>query len=356
MLRILSVFVILLLLFTACDDEKNEEATDADIISVKDSDSVVVDEDFAVNDNETEDEDSAVTDIDDADISIDEDNMDEDITVPDTDMEVSDEIVDDDFILIDEDADVISEMILIPAGAFSMGCNSSVDSNCLDDEKPYHTVTLADFYIDKYEVTSEDYEKCITAGACNNNIEEEHNYLDYTNSSCFVGNGVDGEIAANCISWFGAYNYCAWIGKRLPTEAEWEKAARGTDGRLYPWGEDAPDCTFTVMYDNSQSVTGCGNERPWAPGLKVKDVSPYGVYDMAGNVTEWVNDRYSATYYSSDDAGVNPSGPLEGNNRVFRGGFWGAGDSKYFRTSSRMPIAPAVALSMNGFRCARDAE
>ena len=227
-------------------------------------------------------------------------------------------------------------MCLIPAGSFWMGCNEAVDSQCSGDEKPYHEVTLSAYYIDKTEVTQGEYKKCVDAGTC-------------AVPGCDWDPSGTPNRPAVCVNWTQAKDYCAWAGKRLPTEAEWEKAARGTDGRKYPWGNQTATCEYAVMYDGSDY--GCGTGGTWdVCGKSPAGDSPYGLCDMAGNVWEWVSDWYGSNYYSNSPAS-NPTGSVSGSLRVFRGGsFYYAGS---LRASDRSGVSPSYDSYYLGFRCAR---
>ena len=228
-------------------------------------------------------------------------------------------------------------MVLIPAGSFWMGCNSTVDSDCYNDEKPYHKVTLSAYYIDKTEVTQGEYRKCVDAGECD------------TPSCKWDPTGTPNRPVV-CVDWNDATAYCAWAGKRLPTEAEWEKAARGTDGRKYPWGNQTATCEYAVMYDGSHS--GCGTGSTWDVCSKSPaGDSPYGLCDMSGNVWEWVSDWFGSGYYSNSPSS-NPTGPDSGSSRVSRGGsfdFYGVS----LRASSRDYDTPSHGHADLGFRCSR---
>lgn len=234
---------------------------------------------------------------------------------------------------VDTKCEATSDMVLIPAGSFWMGCNASTDTQCKDQEFPYHEVTLSAYYIDKTEVTQGQYLRCVLAGKC---ISPDGDCL------------FDYEHPVICVTWQQASEYCAWAGKRLPTEAEWEKAARGTDGRIYPWGNGAPTCDLAVASYNMDP--GCGKGWGWNPcSRSPAGDSPYGLCDMAGNVMEWVFDRYKWDYYKYSPS-VNPTGPSIGN-RTIRGGGWY--HSWGMRTSERNPAGLDDWGLDVGFRCAR---
>jgi serine/threonine-protein kinase len=226
-------------------------------------------------------------------------------------------------------------MVLVPAGAFEMGSNNG-DS----DEMPVHTVTLDDYYIDQYEVTNALYKACVDAGVCDPPV----NTSSFTRDSYF-GNSQYDDYPVIRVSWYDAKAYCEWRGVRLPTEAEWEKAARGTDGRTYPWGEGI-DCT-------KANYGGCVDDTT-AVGSYPDGASPYGLFDMAGNVWEWVADWYDGNYYDAypaDSWPPNPAGPSSGEYRVLRGGSWlNYGD--LLRVANRSGYDPSSRFNFIGFRCA----
>jgi len=226
-------------------------------------------------------------------------------------------------------------MVLIPSGSFWMGCNSAVDGDCRLNEKPYHEVTLSGYYIEKTEVTQGEYKKCVDAGECG------------TPSCNWDPTGTPNRPVA-CVSWQSATDYCTWAGKRLPTEAEWEKAARGTDGRKYPWGNQAATCEYAVMNDGAN---GCGTGGTWDVCSKSpKGDSPYGLCDMSGNVWEWVSDWYGEGYYSNSPIS-NPTGPVSGDfGRVSRGGGFVYG-GVLLRASTRFHYYPSDYFTDLGFRC-----
>jgi formylglycine-generating enzyme required for sulfatase activity len=220
-----------------------------------------------------------------------------------------------------------SPMVLIPEGLFTMGSDNG-DA----DEKPVHEVYLNDFYIDRYEVTNALYKVCVTAGAC----DVPQNTGNYDNSQY-----ADHPVVY--VDWNMAKSYCEWRGAQLPTEAQWEKAARGTDGRTYPWGED-------IACDKTNYLGCVGDTKPF--GSYENGQSPYGISDMAGNVWEWVADWYSVRYDENSPA-ENPLGPDSGQYRVLRGGAWNQ-DAYLLRTSARLGSAPTDVYLSFGFRCASD--
>lgn len=234
-------------------------------------------------------------------------------------------------------------MVLVPAGSFRMGSESGED-----DEKPVHEVYVSGFFIDTYEVTVSQYEACVRAGGCSmpKKTHENGGYYNY-------GASGRGKHPINGVDWNQAVTYCRWAKKRLPTEAEWEKAARGTDGRKYPWGNEEPSCRYAVM-DEGNDENGCGEERTWEVGSKPAGVSPYGAHDMSGNVWEWVSDWYDKDYYASLP-GRDPKGPARGSYRVIRGGSWNLAGG-YLRGATRnFYFGPSFAGTgyFLGFRCVR---
>ena len=229
-------------------------------------------------------------------------------------------------------------MVLIPKGNFSMGQLLTDNEN----EMPLHVVYLDDYYIDKYEVTNQAYAVCVDRGVCQPPLDlssdkraEYYNVYDYRN---FPVINVD---------WNQAHNYCAWRGMRLPTEAEWEKAARGVtqENVLYPWNTQETRCSFGNFIACEEDTTEVGSYPEGA--------SPYGVYDMAGNVWEWVADWYGFDYYDLSPK-TNPMGPGTGDYRVLRGGSWNSPSSD-IEVTHRVRYYPNVYSFNLGFRCASSA-
>ena len=217
-------------------------------------------------------------------------------------------------------------LMYVPAGTFTMGSNSSDQP----DEKPEHQVNLDAFWIDQTEVTNAMYAKCVDVGEC----VAPSNTANFSNSSYAKHPVV-------YVDWNQANAYCSWAERRLPTEAEWEKAARGTDGRTYPWGEGI-DCN-KANYQSS-CVGGTAPVGSYESGK-----SPYEVYDMAGNVWEWVSSLYKAYPYAVNDGRENLSTI---DSRVLRGGSWLDLDYNA-RSASRYWNDPTNAYGIIGFRCAR---
>jgi len=243
-------------------------------------------------------------------------------------------------------------MVFVPAGELPMGCNKALDPGCSADEKPQHKLTLKGFWIDRFEATAGDYKACIDAGNCK----------APSGSGKTCNHGVKARLShpINCIDHAAAAAFCAHLGKRLPTEAEWEIAARGgckawpTDCEKsqprFPWGLSVATCTYTVM--KSDAGDGCGVGTTRGIGTYTKDSSALGIRDLGGNVAEWTNDWYDAGYYAKSPA-ADPPGPVTATMRVVRGGHF-ASDASDVRAGNRHPTAPTAALPTIGVRCAQD--
>ena len=242
-------------------------------------------------------------------------------------------------------------MVAIPGGDFHMGCSEN-DSQCDSDERPYHLVTLSSYYIDQHEVTVADFRECVESGSCA--MPDTHEQEQY----CNWGREGRDDHPVNCVDWNQANAYCRWKGRRLPTEAEWEYAARGNDGRVYPWG-NAFDCHMG-NFDDEQQIdramvaggVGCDGFLSTSPVCSFPDGnSPFGLCDMAGNVLEWCNDWSDTNYYASGPQ-QDPQGPTEGSRRIYRGGSWFRLE-KNARTSYRLWGSPDTRNREYGFRCAQ---
>jgi len=224
----------------------------------------------------------------------------------------------------------------ISEGIFSMGFDGT---QALEDERPLHRVWLDAFAMDLYEVTTTQY--ALFLGATNRPAPWQWHAVDLAQHGDRPVIGVD---------WSDADAYCRWKGKRLPTEAQWEKAARGTDGRLHPWGNQAPtnelaNFALGARFSYGQVLMPV---RSYEQGK-----SPYGLYQMAGNVWEWVQDWYAANYYETSPE-RNPLGPEQGQFKVLRGGSW-SDLPKYLLTYGRFKLLPDTRNSYTGFRCAKSA-
>jgi len=248
-------------------------------------------------------------------------------------------------------------MVYVPPGEFQMGstedevdavmelCEDYYGFSCgrgwFESELPAHTVALDGFWIDRTEVTNAQYARCVAAGACDPPVSSS----SYARDSYYGDSGYE-DYPVILVSWWQAEAYCAWAGGRLPTEAEWEYAARGPEGRRYPWG-DAFDGS---RLNNRSDADGYDDTAP--VGSYPSGASWCGALDLAGNVYEWVADWYG-TYPSGRQ--VNPTGPPGGEYRVVRGGSWHIA-SYDVRSAYRFRWDPDVTNLDVGFRCARSSE
>jgi formylglycine-generating enzyme required for sulfatase activity len=234
-------------------------------------------------------------------------------------------------------------MVLIPAGSFQMGSDDG-DS----DEKPVHTIQISSFYMDKYEVTNAEYKKCVDAGSCRAPLSVE----SYSRRS-YYGDRWYHNHPVIYVDWNQAKAYCEWSGGRLPTEAEWEYAARGgIEGKNYPNGDnincgDANYCRSSYCDD----CKGYGGKDDDTHPVGSYAANGYGLYDMAGNVWEWVSDWYDENYYKNSPP-RDPQGPSNGKYRVVRGGSW-LPSTYGVRVSSRARSVTTHWYDGLGFRCAR---
>ncbi len=263
------------------------------------------------------------------------------------------------------------DMVLIPAGEFMMGASPGMVHQ---HETPQHRVFLDAFYIDKFPVTNMQFQKFVDStgyvtdaekrGWSNAPEEKRADQIKANGANWRHPRGPESDIKDIMnhpvvhVSWNDAHAYAKWANKRLPTEAEWEKAARGTDGRKYPWGDGEPDGTRCNYADRNtafgwrDSSVDDGYEYTSPVGRYENGKSPYGIYDMAGNVWEWCSDWYDKDYFSKSPKD-NPKGPANGQHRVIRGGGSWHDGADYMRSTNRGPRQPAFVSSDQGFRCAK---
>ena len=223
-------------------------------------------------------------------------------------------------------------MVLVDKGPFVRGAESE-DAEI--DEFPSKVVDLPSFWIDRAEVTVDQYRRCVDGKVCSRPSR---------GPSCNEGQALR-QHPINCVSWEQARAYCQWGGARLPSEAEWEKASRGTDGRTFPWGEELPSCDRVTWFD-PQRGHGCGTHSTAVAGSKPLGASPYGALDMAGNVWEWVEDVYHPRWDAGEATGETSA------LRVLRGGGWGKDGWGSLRTTARLRLARQISTPGTGFRCA----
>ncbi len=230
------------------------------------------------------------------------------------------------------------EWVAIPGGTFMMGSDTGEA-----DEQPVHEVTVPAFEMNRTEVTVAQYQACVDDVVCTE--------PDQDGSYCYWGDAGREDHPVNCVNWFQAVDFCSWMGGRLPSEAEWEYAARGGGQDItYPWGDDPASCTFAVMYDGGN---GCGMNSTWAVCGKPAGNTAQGLCDMAGNVSEWVQDWYHSDYNGAPSDGSAWEDYI-GFGRVIRdGGFGYHADA--LRAANRSYSTSSVRSLYRGFRCARDA-
>ena len=244
------------------------------------------------------------------------------------------------------------EMVLIPDGVFTMGYNIDNKKEWGDtDEEPVHKVFLKSYYIDRYEVSASQFSNFLNQHQKQSSLYFQPGLgvtIEKIDSQFRPRAGL-GNYPVNRVSWFGADAYCRWVNKRLPTEAEWEKASRGTDSRVFPWGDEFPT-NERVTFRRKFNLLG------FKALEKIDSMpagrSPYGIHHMAGNVWEWVNDWYGDIYYE-DSPYANPKGPDSGTSKVLRGGNWYY-KAYYMRTTYRFNDKPDAFKNWLGFRCAKD--
>ena len=222
------------------------------------------------------------------------------------------------------------ELLRIPGGELRMGSDEEDD-----DARPVHGVRVSPFWMARYEVTREQYERFMTETGHAKPAQWTNKLLAASSSQPVVG-----------VTWDDALQFCRWAGGRLPTEAEWEFAARGTTTRRYPWGDEEPDPTRASFHLD----VGFGSTRP--VGTAQEGASPFGIMDLAGNVFEWCSDWYGSRYYAESPK-ENPPGPPSGEQRVMRGGAW-ISMPDACRSAARAKYPPASRSTLVGFRLVKD--
>lgn len=228
-------------------------------------------------------------------------------------------------------------LIYVPAGEFRMGADET-DAEAAEVERPAHAVYLSAYWIDQTEVTNAMYQRCVEDGGC----KPPQNSFSKTREQYF-GNPAFAEYPVIYVSWADADAYCRWADRRLPSEAEWEKAARGLDKRIFPWGDAPPGVRLANFGENLGDTSQVGSFPTGA--------SPFGVLDMAGNVAEWVSDWFGADFYTISPY-RDPKGPKTGDFRMIRGGSW-FNAARGLRTTARLWNYPDLISETIGFRCAR---
>ncbi len=240
-------------------------------------------------------------------------------------------------------------LVFVPSGSFAMGAAAN-DALAWEDETPQHEIRLNGFWIDQIEVTNSMFAECVEEGACSPPASaSSYNRPEYyEDENC-------GNYPVVNVTWYDAESYCRWADRRLPTEAEWEKAARSDDGRMYPWGNQEPNSELANFCDANcpsddrtrEVDDGYAAEAPSASFFEGR--SPFGALNMAGNVWEWVSDWMDTGYYMTSPSS-NPMGPADGEMKVLRGGSW-LNTPRIIRTTSRHAALPTLSAEGIGFRC-----
>ena len=244
-----------------------------------------------------------------------------------------------------------AEFVLVPAGEFLMGSEPGKDPYFWGAEGPEHTVYLDEYWIYRSEVTNGMYQACVEEQKC-----PRPQYLNSVDVADYYGNPEYDDYPVIHVTFAHAQAYCNWVGGKLPSEAQWEKAARGSEGYMFPWGDDTPDADLVNLCDSS-CARGSERENHFSDGYPgtspvgsyPNGASPYGVLDMAGNVWEWTFDWFQPTYYSISPE-ENPLGPSSGTTRTIRGGSW-FNPTSGVRAAARTSLTPKKVLDTLGFRC-----
>jgi len=262
-------------------------------------------------------------------------------------------------------ATITDEMVIVPAGDFIMGCNPAVDSNCRADEMPHQRLMLKGFAIDTFEVTQADFYKCVNVGACDKPYDNFDPALDWGGLAPASEEHPELPWPVIGVTWDQADAYCKWVGKRLPTEAEWEKAARGgcefhdncEESPINPWGNEVANCDIAVYMTEDEEL-GCREGGAMPVDVRPEGKSPYGVYNMIGNASEWVDGVYEP-YAESARADLDPKAI---GLRVNKGACYGS-LKEDLRIAARFTMRDAANYDLDytletdsamGFRCAKD--
>jgi len=277
--------------------------------------------------------------------------------------------IDNDCDLLIDDDDIECQqtnLVAVPEGWFFRGtCNEGSDPPCSEGdpgysrsyqeiEMPRREIYLTGYFIDAYEVSVGDFRVCLESGAC----QEKWIGTYYDATFCNYDKPARENHPINCASWYAADQYCQFAGKRLPTEAEWEKAARGIEGYRYPWGHGGVSCSV-ANYRYLTNTFCVGDTAP--VDSYPEGASPYGAYNMGGNLWEWVHDWYHPDYYDESfpfpdfSPNENPQGPKEGTLRMIRGGSWVTSEG-FIRTAPKHFYEPDMGVEDVGFRCVRSME